>query len=113
MIASEAAGRPLPLPFASAVISFTPARRPLTRPVNACAASSQRSADVMLVPFASTTAFWRGTFCGTSTSIKTSPPVTVSGREESARISKSWAFFASVGAATTSANATITVASDA
>ena len=35
MIASVAPGRPLPLPLASAVISFAPTRKPVTSPVNA------------------------------------------------------------------------------
>jgi hypothetical protein len=88
VIVRLAHGRPLPLPFESAISVLAPTLRPVTTPRKVRAASSAVNALPTSTPFKVSVTFFIGTFFGTDTSTSALPSLIRSARFDSVRISK-------------------------
>jgi len=88
VIVRLAHGRPLPLPFESAISVFAPATMPVTTPRNVRALSSATNEPPTSVPFRVSVTFFIGTVFGTVTSTSALPSLIRSARFDNVRISK-------------------------
>src|SRR5215217_8119076 len=88
VIVRLAHGRPLPLPFESAISVLAPGTRPVTTPRKVRALSSATNALPTSVPFKVMVTFFIGTVFGTDTSTSALPSLIRSARFDNVRISK-------------------------